>query len=52
MSSQQTYENPKNTLSEIWNSTKRLEWLDKHIEGKRNEVPLCSQCEFWGIPRG
>lgn len=42
----------KNTLEEIWNSEKRKKWLDLHIQGKRNEVPLCSKCEFWGIPRG
>lgn len=41
-----------NTIEDIWFGEKRKEWLEKHIEGKRNEVPLCSQCEFWGIPRG
>lgn len=41
-----------NSLQEIWNGEKRTKWLKYHIEGKRNEVPLCSKCEFWGIPRG
>lgn len=37
-------------LKEIWNSPKRKKWLKLHIEGKRNEIPLCKQCEFWGVP--
>ena len=40
------------TLEEIWNGEKRKKWLELHINGKRNQVPLCSKCEFWGIPRG
>jgi hypothetical protein len=39
-------------LIDIWNSSKRNEWLKYHIEGKRNKVPLCSYCEFWGVPTG
>jgi len=39
-------------LLDIWNSPKRMEWLKYHIEGRRNEVPLCSSCEFWGVPMG
>ncbi len=39
-------------LIDIWNSPKRKEWLKYHIEGKRDKVPLCSYCEFWGIPVG
>jgi len=39
-------------LVEIWNSPKRKEWLDCHIEGRRDKVPLCSYCEFWGVPTG
>ncbi len=41
-----------NTLEEIWNSEKRKEWLQKHIEGNRDVVPLCKKCTFWGIPCG
>jgi radical SAM protein with 4Fe4S-binding SPASM domain len=40
------------TLEEIWNGKKRKEYLQKHIDGKRNEIPLCNECEYWGIPRG
>ena len=39
------------TFEEIWNGEKRKEWLKLHLDGKRNKVPLCSKCEFWGIPR-
>lgn len=39
-------------LIDIWNSSKRKEWLKYHIEGKRHKVPLCSYCEFWGVPTG
>ncbi|NQT81281.1 MAG: SPASM domain-containing protein [Candidatus Aminicenantes bacterium] len=39
-------------LIDIWNSPKRLKWLKYHIEGKRSKVPLCSYCEFWGVPTG
>ena len=37
-------------LVDIWNSLKRRQWLKWHIEGKRKKVPLCSYCEFWGVP--
>jgi len=40
------------SLSEIWNGEIRMNYLDKHIRGKRNEIPLCKECEFWGVPRG
>lgn len=39
-------------LVEIWNSPKRKEWIQYHIEGKRDKVPLCSYCQFWGVPTG
>lgn len=39
-------------LVDIWNSKKRGEYIKYHIIGKRNNVPLCRSCEFWGIPRG
>jgi len=42
----------ENTLQEIWNSEKRMEWKLSHIKGERNKVPLCSYCKFWGIPTG
>lgn len=40
----------ENTLAEIWNSKKRMEWLELHKQGKRKEIPLCQKCEFWGVP--
>lgn len=42
----------KNSIKEIWNNLIRQEWLIHHIEGNRNKVPLCSKCDFWGVPRG
>jgi MoaA/NifB/PqqE/SkfB family radical SAM enzyme len=37
-------------LEEIWNSKKRMEWLEYHKEGRRDKIPLCSYCHFWGVP--
>ena len=42
----------KTPLIDIWNSPKRKEWLKYHIEGKRENVPLCSYCKYWGVPTG
>jgi radical SAM protein with 4Fe4S-binding SPASM domain len=42
----------KERLADIWNSAKRKERIKFHIEGKRDKVPLCSRCEFWGVPTG
>jgi len=42
----------KDSLIDIWNSPKRKEWLKYHIGGRRDKVPLCSYCEFWGVPIG
>lgn len=39
-------------LINIWNGEKRKEWLNQHVTGNRNKVPLCSYCHFWGVPRG
>lgn len=39
-------------LVEIWNNEKRREWIKHHIGGKRQVVPLCRTCEFWGVPTG
>lgn len=39
-------------LIDIWNSPKRKAWLKYHIEGRRDKIPLCSYCEFWGVPTG
>jgi len=40
------------SLSEIWNSEKRMAWLQYHRQGRRDKVPLCSYCHFWGVPTG
>lgn len=40
----------RNTLDELWNGEKRKGWKALHIFGKRADVPLCSTCEFWGVP--
>ncbi|MCX7966347.1 MAG: SPASM domain-containing protein, partial [Syntrophorhabdaceae bacterium] len=42
----------KTPLVDIWNGEKRKEWLKLHVEGKRDKVPLCSYCDFWGVPTG
>ena len=39
-------------LVDIWNGPKRKKWLRYHLEGKRDKVPLCSYCDFWGVPTG
>ncbi len=38
------------SLEQIWNSSLRKEWLEYHKKGQRNNVPLCSYCQFWGVP--
>jgi MoaA/NifB/PqqE/SkfB family radical SAM enzyme len=40
------------SLEKIWNNPKRVEWLRYHMEGRRDKVPLCSYCHFWGVPTG
>lgn len=40
------------SLEEIWCSRKRMEWLEYHKQGRRDKVPLCSHCDFWGVPTG
>ena len=39
-------------LIDIWNSPKRKEWIKHHVEGNRHKIPLCSYCDFWGVPTG
>lgn len=39
-------------LSEIWNGARRMTWLEAHKRGRRQDVPLCSYCHFWGVPTG
>ena len=40
------------SLKEIWNCDKRIKWLEYHKHGKRNLIPFCSYCHFWGVPTG
>lgn len=42
----------KQSLAEIWNSNIRKEWLGYHKQGRREKIPLCSYCHFWGVPTG
>ena len=42
----------EDSLAQIWNGKKRMEWLEYHKQGKRDSVPLCSHCHFWGVPTG
>ncbi len=41
----------KQSLKEIWDSDIRNEWLEYHKKGRRDKIPLCKDCQFWGIPR-
>ena len=41
------------SLDYLWNSPRRMQWLDAHIRGKREEAaPICRTCEYWGVPSG
>lgn len=42
----------KQSLAEIWNCKKRMKWLEYQKQGKRDKIPLCSYCHFWGVPTG
>lgn len=38
------------SLDSIWNCKKRRDWMEHHKLGRRSQIPLCSFCEFWGVP--
>jgi len=40
------------SLTDAWNHPKRLKYLQKHIDQKRDECPGCDECDFWGCPNG
>ena len=40
------------SLKDIWTSQLRRDWLNLHLAGKRDEIPFCARCDYWGIPRG
>lgn len=40
----------ESTLDELWNSPKRMEWLEAHKKGRRDQAsPLCHKCLYFGI---
>lgn len=39
-------------LRDIWNGSRRNHFISTHIAGKRDALPVCKDCHFWGIPRG
>lgn len=40
----------ESTLNDLWFGQKRRDWLNSHLIGRREDVPLCSKCSYWGIP--
>jgi radical SAM protein with 4Fe4S-binding SPASM domain len=38
------------SLDAIWNGTLRADYIQKHIEGRRAEVPPCKDCRYYGVP--
>ena len=41
----------ESTLDELWNSPKRMEWLEAHKRGRRDQAsPLCKKCLYYGVP--
>lgn len=40
----------ENTLEEMWNGDLRQFLISKHIKGNRDCSPLCSKCQFYGVP--
>jgi Iron-sulfur cluster-binding domain len=35
-----------------WHKHPRQRWIELHKRGRRDEVPLCKTCDYWGVPRG
>jgi radical SAM protein with 4Fe4S-binding SPASM domain len=40
------------SLFSILTGDERKKLIEKHCTGKRYQVPLCGDCEFYGVPRG
>lgn len=38
------------SLSDIWNGERRAQWVQSHRDGRREDVPLCRDCHYYGIP--
>lgn len=41
----------KDTLLGAWLSRKRHQWISHHLNGRRDMVPICAECDYFGIPR-
>ena len=39
----------KTPLIDIWNGPERKEWIQAHLEQRRDKIPLCSYCTFYGV---
>lgn len=39
-------------LWDVWNGSERQRRRNLHIQGRRSEVPLCKNCDYWGVPTG
>jgi len=42
----------EHSLESILGSNRRHEMIRAHFEGRRNDVPLCAGCDFYGVPTG
>lgn len=40
----------KRSLYSIWNSKTRQDCVKAHIEGRREDVPICGSCQYFGCP--
>ena len=40
------------SLDAIWNGKLRADYLQKHLDGRRKDVPPCADCLYYGIPTG
>lgn len=39
-------------LEGAWNSEKRRFYIEQHIAGRRDKLPGCDACHYWGVPIG
>ena len=39
----------ENNLNEIWEGSIRRKYLELHKTGRREDIPLCQRCDFWGV---
>ncbi|MEJ2655571.1 MAG: SPASM domain-containing protein [Desulfobacterales bacterium] len=40
----------EHSIADLLSGEIRTEMIRKHFEGRRNEVPLCNTCHYWGLP--